>query len=395
MGLVGGEALSVGDEEASDPVAGTRLAPTLPTSVVVVHDYLTQRGGAERVVLAMLKAFPEARLLTTVYNPETTFPAFRRYRVETVPLPARRLLERRHRLGLPLYGTIFRRHAVEGDVVLCSTSGFAHLVGTDAPKVVYCHNTPRWLYQEQEYLPGRRGVEWLALRAFERKLRRDDRAGADSASRYITNSRAVARRVRAAYGIEPSVIHPPYGMSPGGLIDPVPGVPEEFLLLVARGRHYKNVALALPAVERARKTVVVVGAIPTTAEPSGYVVPVGSVTEAQLRWLYSRCRGVLAVASEDFGLTPVEGHAFGKPTLALRRGGYLESVVEGLNGSFIDDLEADTVTEALLAFDPDAFDAAVIMKSAERFGEDRFAEQLAAVVDEVVRSSPSSGEPAR
>ncbi len=345
--------------------------------VVVVHDYLAARGGAERVVLAMLGAFADCRLLTSVYNPAKTFAEFGHYHVETLPLHSRVLLERDYRLGLALYGAAFRRAEVHDvDVVVCSSSGFAHQVRTDVPKVVYCHNPPRWLFQERDYLRRRLGVERMALALFGSRLRRHDLAGARSATRYLVNSQVVAERVRSAYGIEPVVVHPPYGIGPGGPEAAVAGVPEDFMLLVARSRRYKHVAVAMEAARRARRPLVVVGADPSTRERPAHVVAVGAVDDARLRWLYRRCQGVLAVAFEDFGLTPVEGHAFGKPTLALRRGGYVESIVEGLNGTFIDHLALDEVAAALRRFDAGAYDPVAIAHRAERYSPASFSARL-------------------
>ncbi len=375
---------------AQVPMAGVR-----GQQVVVVHDYLTQRGGAERVVLAMLDAFPGCRLVTSVYNPATTFPELRARKVETLPLRSRRVLQRDHRLGLPLYGGAFRRARMTGaDVVLCSSSGFAHLVGTDAPKVVYCYNPPRWLYQEGEYRSRRCGVEWAALRALGARLRRDDLAGARSATAYLAVSQVVAGRIRCAYGIDATVVHPPYGLGPDGPVTPVDGVPKRFLLLVARGRRYKNVGVAAAAAARARRPLVVVGGAAAGQAASPYVVAVGSVDEARLRWLYRHCSGVLALAHEDFGLTPVEGHAAGKPTLALRHGGYLETVEDGRNGAFIDSLQVDAVAAAMARFEPDAYDPATIVAGAERFSPARFAERLAAAVTGAVTAAAVAPNPA-
>ena len=120
--------------------------------VAIAHDYLTQRGGAERVVLAMLRAFPEAEVHTLLYDPEGTFPEFRDAHVVTSPLNRLAPLRRHHRLALPLLAPAASRLRVDADVTLVSTSGWAHGFDIRGRSLVYCHNPARWLYQADDYL---------------------------------------------------------------------------------------------------------------------------------------------------------------------------------------------------------------------------------------------------
>ena len=141
--------------------------------VALAHDYLTQRGGAERVVVAMHEAFPDAPLYTSLYEPAATFPEFGTADVRTTGLQRVAVLRRRHRLALPLLARAFSRMQItDAATVLCSSSGWAHGVRTDARKVVYCHAPARWLYQPTRYLGDRHGVAGLALAALAPALRR-------------------------------------------------------------------------------------------------------------------------------------------------------------------------------------------------------------------------------
>src|SRR5215212_2416467 len=120
--------------------------------VALVHDYLTQLGGAERVVLEMARAFPEAPLYTSVYAPDRTYPGFRDVDVRTSLLDRVPLFRAHHRAAFPLLAPAFSTMRVDADVVLCSSSGWAHGVRTRAPKIVYCHAVARWLSQRDRYL---------------------------------------------------------------------------------------------------------------------------------------------------------------------------------------------------------------------------------------------------
>src|SRR5436189_353008 len=115
--------------------------------IALVHDYLTQRGGAERVVLSLTRAFPDAPLYTSLYDPAGTFREFADVDVRPLALNAIATLRQRHRLALPLLAAAFSRLEVPADVVVCSSSGWAHGAQVEGRKVVYCHTPARWLYQ--------------------------------------------------------------------------------------------------------------------------------------------------------------------------------------------------------------------------------------------------------
>lgn len=124
-------------------------------TVALVHDYLTQRGGAERVVLSLRRAFPDAPIYTSLYDPAGTFPEFGAADVQPLPLNLLAPLRRRHRLALGLLAPSFSRLRVEADVVVCSSSGWAHGTAATGRKIVYCHAPARWLYQGERYLGER------------------------------------------------------------------------------------------------------------------------------------------------------------------------------------------------------------------------------------------------
>lgn len=166
-------------------------------SVAIAHDYLTQRGGAERVVLALLKAFPEAAVYTSLYHREETFPEFRDVEIHATFLNRMKPMRARHRLLFPALAPTFSRLRVPAEVTVCSSSGWAHGVVAAGRKVVYCHNPARWLYQTEQYLGKHPGVAGLGLKALGPSLRRWDRRLAATAHRYLTTSRVVQVRIAA------------------------------------------------------------------------------------------------------------------------------------------------------------------------------------------------------
>src|SRR5262245_14220568 len=180
-------------------------------NLALVHDYLTQRGGAERVVLAMLAAFPEAPLYTSLYEPEATYPGFAEADIRPLRINRMGLLRRNHRLAFPVLAPAFSSLHIDADVVLCSTSGWAHGAQTEGRKVVYCYAPARWLYQPNRYL-GNGDGSWIARAALATlgpPLRQWDRRAASTADRYVTTSSAVRDQIRAAYGIDAEIVPPP------------------------------------------------------------------------------------------------------------------------------------------------------------------------------------------
>lgn len=351
--------------------------------VTLAHDYLTQLGGAERVVLSLAQGFPDAPLLTSVYEPETTYPEFASVDVRTSPLQGIPVFRHEPRLALPLLPWAWSTMTVPpSDVIIASSSGWSHgIAEMSVPVVVYCHNPARWLYQPDVYLRSRMKRRLFA--PLSRVLRRWDRRAARRASRYLANSTAVARRIRDAYGIEAAVVHPPIGLDPAGPQRPVDGVEPGFWLTVGRVRGYKNTETVIEAVGRLRgERVVVVGAGEPTEEPPSHAMWLPRVSDEELRWLYANARALVSVADEDFGLTPLEANALGTPAAVLRAGGFLDSLEEGVSGVFIPSKEISDVTETLRTF-PD-LPVGPILEHAAKFSPEAFIDRIRAHVAEAV-----------
>lgn len=353
--------------------------------VALVHDYLTQRGGAERVVLSMLKAFPDAPLYTSLYEAEGTFDEFRDVDVRRSFLDRLVPLRRRHRLALPLLAPAFSRMRVDADVTVCSSSGWAHGAAASGRKVVYCHTPARWLYQTDRYLGERPGAARSAMRLLGGPLRAWDVRAARTADRYLANSTVVRERIRALYGIDAEVLAPPPAVGPDGPASSVERLEPGFVLCVSRLLPYKNVDAVVEAFVRLpTERLVVVGTGPD-AERLRRVAPAnvafsGRVTDEELRWLYASCVAVVAASYEDFGLTPLEAAAFGKPTAALRWGGFLDTVVEGTTGVFFDEPVPASIAAAIGACRRETWSGETLERHSAAFSEERFVDRLREIV---------------
>jgi glycosyltransferase involved in cell wall biosynthesis len=360
-------------------------------AVALVHDYLTQRGGAERVVLSLTRAYPKAPLHTSLYEPARTFPAFAEVDVQATSLNRIGLLRRHHRLALPLLAPAFSRLDVDADVVVCSSSGWAHGARTSGRKVVYCHTPARWLYQSERYLRGRSTALRLAAAVLRPSLLRWDDAAAASADRYLANSSVVARRIADIYGIEAEVLPPPPAVTPDGPAETVEGVEPGFILCVSRLLPYKNVDAVVRAFEDLPdERLVVVGSGPDErrlrALAGANITLLGQVTDAQLRWLYGASSALVAASHEDFGLTPLEAATFGKPGAVLRWGGFLDTVDEGTTGIFFDEPRPELIRRGVAELRAAPWDEDAIRRHAARFSEELFVAQIRTVVRDLADS---------
>jgi glycosyltransferase involved in cell wall biosynthesis len=365
-------------------------------SIAVVHDYLTQRGGAERVAICIAEAFPGAPLYTSVFDPERCFPELAGIDVRpSAGLNSIGLIRRHHRAGLPLYPYVFSRLDIDADVVICSSSGFAHGVRTSGRKIVYCHNPPRWLYQGEDYFST--SLQRAAFRPASRMLRRADRRAAASADLYLANSSAVRERIWAAYGIDATVVPPPPAVSRSGPLRPVDGLEPGFLLCVARLLPYKHVDAVVHAANAVGCRLVVVGrgpearAIRRTMRAGSVLL--SDVADDSLRWIYANAAGLISASHEDYGLTPLEAAAFGTPSAVLRAGGFLDTVVEDETGVFFDRPEPALIADAVKRLLAASWSPTVLEAQAERFSRARFNARLIELVTGTAPSATAGAPP--
>lgn len=353
--------------------------------IAIAHDYLTQRGGAERVVLALHKAFPEAPIYTTLYDPEKTYPEFKNCTIITSPLNRIPLFRKDHRLALPLLPIFSSRLKVESEKAIVSTTGWAHGFNLPQKSFIYCHSPARWIYLTDQYIGNR--LNKLVARGFKLMrpfLRQWDRAAAYRHPNYVANSSTIQQRIFDVYGKRVNIIFPPYSVSAQGKQEPIPGL-EDFMadgyfMVVSRLLPYKNVQYAVEAFTRLDQKLLVVGAGPMREEleqlATNNIAFASNILDEQMQYAYAKATALLAVSYEDFGITPLEGGAFGKPTIALQAGGFLDTIVDGVTGTFIKTPSANDIRAAVEDFDPTTFSSQAIKNHVQQFSEERFIQEV-------------------
>jgi glycosyltransferase involved in cell wall biosynthesis len=370
-------------QSAIAPPAMPRLSGAESLRVGLVHDYLTQFGGAERVLVALHELFPTAPIFCSIADPTSLPEVAARWDVRESAIAKLPGATAYHRAMIPIYPAIFRRFEADLrdlDIVIVDSSAWAHHVPV-APTtglLCYCHSPARFLYGDRDYLepaalpPGVRHV----MHAVFGGLRRSDRRAAERVDRFIANSRNVAARIERTYRRHATVIYPPVDLPPFD-----PAIPaEDWFLVVSRLVPHKRVELAVRACTRYGIPLKVVGRgrseneLRTMAGPT--VELLGRLEDDEVHQLMARCKGFILAGSEDFGISALEAQAAGRPVIALGTGGALESVIPGETGLFFRERTAESLMEAIRVFDTVDWDPFKARTNAERYSKERFQREI-------------------
>jgi glycosyltransferase involved in cell wall biosynthesis len=342
-------------------------------NVAIIHDYLNQYGGAERVLEALHDLYPQAPVYTSVYAPAAMPAAYQQWDIRTSFMQRLPLVTRRHQIYFPLYAPAFERFDLsEYDLVISSSSAWAKGVIT-APHtlhICYCHTPMRFAWSMKEYLRGenvgRLGRFFLPFALSYVRLW--DEMSSMRVDEYIANSQETARRIGKYYRRPAIVINPPVDLSgfrpaeqPGG----------DYFLVVSRLVPYKRLDAVIEAFNILGLPLLVVGKgrqrAQLEAQAKDNIRFLGGVSHAELGELYANCRALIWAEAADFGITPVEAQAAGRPVIAYAAGGALETVVPGETGVFFDQQTPEAIIAAVRAFDPDRFDPLRIRRHAEQY----------------------------
>lgn len=358
--------------------------------VALVHDYLTQHGGAERVLQALHDLYPEAPVFTSIVDFSALPCSWRTWDVR--PSLVQRIpgMAKLHQVLLPAYPAVFRafRKELAGfDLIIADSSAWSHRAPTPAGAVLvcYCHSPARFLYGDPTYLgPARLPVlVRLLIRPLFALLRRGDRRAAARVTHFVANSRAVAARIAEAYGREAPVVYPPVEVD--RFAAAAAPEPEPWFLVVSRLVPHKRVDLAVAACTRLGFPLKVIGegrSLPSLRALAGPTVTfLGRLDDDQVAQHVARCRALILPGQEDFGITAVEAQAAGRPVIAYGRGGALETVIPGETGLFFQDLTVDALASALTGASERSWDPAILQANAARFSASRFSQEMQAEIE--------------
>jgi glycosyltransferase involved in cell wall biosynthesis len=362
--------------------------------IALVHDYFVQMGGAERVAEAMHESFPSAPMYTTVALPQNLPQRLRMADIRTSPLQHLPAIERRFRHYFMLYPFAVENFDLsQYDLIFSSSSGYAKGVRRrrNAIHVCYCHTPMRWVWRYDDYVARERFGRFARtlLPAMLWPLRQWDLRAARQPNYYIANSRLVANRIKKIYGREAHVIPPPIDVNRFHMSNEI----DDYYLVLSRLMPYKRIDLAIEACKRVNRRLIVIGDGPDRQRleklADDRIEFLGRQPDKIVNYYAARCRALLFPGEEDFGMAPLEANAAGRPVIAYRAGGAVETVEEGVTGVFFDQASSVSLAEAIEKFEGLRFDQYTLRRHAEKFDRTVFTFRVLQFLGSVAPSSCS------
>lgn len=360
--------------------------------VALVHDWLTNMGGAERVVINFKEIFSESPIYTSLYNSEKLDDALRDINVKTSFLQNKKGAFDNHQKYLPFMPMAFESFDFnEYDAVLSSSSCCAKGIvsNPDTMHVCYCHTPMRYAWEfYYEYRDNYKinPIKKAILKYLINYLRIWDHSSSARVDYFIANSANVAKRIWKHYRRDSVVIHPPVRSK----LFTVGEEDSDFFLIVSRLVPYKKVDLAIETFNELGLPLVIIGdgveknRLKSIAKDN--IKFLGRQPDSVIKEYYAKSRAFLFTGEEDFGITPLESQASGRPVIAYGMGGALETVVDGQTGVFFNEQTNKSLKEAVQRFNHMNFDKQVIRKHAESFDEEIFKKKISSFMDESYRN---------
>lgn len=376
--------------------------------VAIVHDWLVNYGGAERVVEAMLSLYPDAEIFTLVYDEKKMGKIFPKEKVHTSFLQKVPFSLKMYTKMLSFMPKAFESFDFTGfDLVLCSSSCCAKGVITppSVPHIAYIHSPMRYawdLYFDYKKRSGK--ITSFFMDKMIPQIRLWDVISSQRIDKIIVNSNFIRRRTKKYWNRESEVIYPPVNtenLTPNNL------PPENFYVAFSRFVPYKRLDLAIKACGQLKRNLIVIGSgsqekelkalaesytnihSKETMEQSAKITFTGRISDEKVKDYLQRAKALIFCAEEDFGIIPVEAQACGRPVIALKKGGATETVLDGKTGVFFESQTETSLKNAILDFEEKekngVFDSKFISSHAKKFSTENFIENLKSAVNRTLQ----------
>lgn len=368
--------------------------------VALIHDHLAQDGGAEKVLQVFAAMFPEAKIYTLLYEKKHVNNYFKGRQIDVSVIQRLPFGVRHYKWYLPFMPLAVEFFDLrEFDLVISDTSSFAKGVITlpETIHVCYCHTPTRYLWSDtHQYLNELPYNKWIKkiISLILKNLRVWDYAAAQRVDYFIANSEMVSRRIKKYYRRSSTVIYPPVEIEKYSIAKTKPEGDDTYFLAGCRLVPYKRIDLVIEAFnllgEPYRLKIFGDGIdekrLRKLAQNNPRIEFLGRVSEERKAELYQQALAFINPQEEDFGITPVESMAAGRPVIAYRKGGVLETVISEKTGIFFDEQTPSALAEAVKKIEKIDFDSSLIRAQAERFSVDRFRKEIEKFIKEKAKN---------
>jgi glycosyltransferase involved in cell wall biosynthesis len=381
---------------SSNPTTTNKIRQDL--KVALVHDFLNQYGGAERVLEALAEIFPEAPIYTLLHDPAKMRGKFKDADVRPSFLQKFPLfLKKRPKWLLPFLPTAPETFNLRDfDLVISSSGAWSKgiIVKPKTIHICYCHSPMRYAWDWNEKYLGEQGLgsgRKILARLLLNYVRIWDKAAADRPDFFIANSKYTAARIQKYYGRESAVVYPPVEIF--NLEAKLPS--GDYFLIVSRLSPYKKIEVAIETMNKLNLSLVVIGEgnpkyvkyLKSIAGPKTKIL--GWRPDAKIKEYMASCRAFIFPGEDDFGIAPVEAMSLGRPVIALRKGGARETVIEGETGEFFDESLVEVLADAVrrLVENEKNYNPEKIRAQAEKFSKEKFVENIQKTIEIILEKS--------
>jgi len=359
-------------------------------NIALVHDWLTNFAGGERVLFEMSKLFPQAPIFTSVYDLNGAKP-FKGKNINTSFLQNIPFMKSKRELLVPFAPFAFEQiNLSKFDLVLssCSMASKGILTKPEAIQICYCHTPSRYLWEPEVDSRAKSGLFSGLRQNIAHKMRIWDRMAADRVDYFLANSKYIAARIKKYYGRDSIVVYPPVDVksfSPGKKEDV-----KNYFLFVSRLIGYKKCDLVIDAFNDLGLPLKIIGRGPDKKYLQGKsksnIEFLGYLSHEDMKKYYQEAKAFVFAAEEDFGIVPVEAMACGRPVIAYGKGGVTETVIDGVTGVLFPEQSPQCLIDAIKNFDDQKFDSKKIRQQAEKFSIEVFRKSYIEAIDKILGS---------
>jgi len=325
--------------------------------VAIIHYWLVNMRGGEKMLEALLEMFPQADIYTHVYNPKAVSALIKGRRVITSRINRLPFAKKLYQLYMPLMpNALMDFNLQQYDLVISSEAGPAKGVvpNPNAYHLCYCHSPMRYLWDMyHEYFRGTNPLVRFFMKRLIPSLRLWDISSSNLVDRFVTNSHYVAQRIRRIYNREAEVV---YGPVPVERFFAIERSPSDYYLFFGQITGYKRADIAIEACIKSGRKLIIAGAGAAGKntgkyKKNGLIYFTGRVSDDEAVGLFAGARALLYPGIEDLGLVPIEAQAAGCPVIAFREGGAVETVQENVTGIFFDEQTPESLIKAMDRFE--------------------------------------------